>query len=351
MAKKQSPDPIDIRNKGSFEEMLNPAPARHHSMQGFEERFTDIVDYIIRITHQIWEQADMGYIYDTYSHNCTVHTAYGTSYGVEDVVSGSVAMLAGFPDRAMFPEDVIWRGDDASGFHTSHLIMNRATNTGFSAWGPPTMKPVKFFAVANCVSKENRIFEEWLVRDTAAIVRQLGFDIRDIARRMPADTFIVGETERLKGQLPPAPYEASHKGDPVEDNVRRHFHEVWNRRHFNKLTETHSPDAVMFVPNHIAIQGVKNIRTYIMGFIAMFPDATMSVEHVYWLGDAKNGYRAAVRWRFEGTHANYGWYGQPTRRRVSILGISQLHIKNQKIDKHYMVFDDLAVHAQLLGET
>src|SRR5262245_64647602 len=40
---------------------------RRQSMRGFEDTYVDIVDYIVRITHRIWEDQDIGYIYDTYS--------------------------------------------------------------------------------------------------------------------------------------------------------------------------------------------------------------------------------------------------------------------------------------------
>ncbi len=38
------------------------------SMRGFEEQYVDIIDYIVRITHRIWEEKHIGYIYDTYKH-------------------------------------------------------------------------------------------------------------------------------------------------------------------------------------------------------------------------------------------------------------------------------------------
>ncbi len=80
----------------------------------------------------------------------------------------------------------------------------------------------------------------------------------------------------------------------------------------------------------------------------MFPNAHLSVEHVYWLGDAEKGYRVAVRWRVAGTHGRYGMYGKPTGRRVNVLGISHLHVKDDKITKHIMVFDELALLMQLV---
>ena len=35
---------------------------RRMAMRGFEDDYPDIVDYIIRITHRIWEEKEVGYI-------------------------------------------------------------------------------------------------------------------------------------------------------------------------------------------------------------------------------------------------------------------------------------------------
>ncbi len=324
-------------------------PAKQ-SLRGFEPHYENIVDYILRITHKIWEEGDIGYIYDTYLGNVTMHTGYGTAYGVEEVVSGTVASAAAIPDRRLYAEDVIWTGDDERGFHTSHLLVITGTNTGYSPWGPPTGRRVKYWAIANCFVRENRVVEEWLVRDTAGIVRQLGFDIWEVAKDAAAvwPVSVFGETDRLQGQSPPTRYQPQHQDGHIEDFIRQLFHEVWNARHFNLLTERYE-DSSLFIINHLELRGVANIRAYHLNFIAMFPDAHMSVEHVYVLGNDEEGYRAAVRWRFSGTHARYGWYGKPTHKRVSILGVSHLHIEDDKVTKHVMVFDDLAVMMQLVS--
>ncbi len=344
---------IDLKRRGDASQLLSPGGERRQSLRGFEDTYTDIVDFIVRITHRIWEQADMGYIYDTYQHNCVVHTGYGTSYGVEEVVGGSIALLAGFPDRRLYAEDVIWSGDDEAGFHSSHLIVNTATNLGYSPWGPPTGRPVRYLAIAHCFVKENRVVEEWLVRDTAAMVRQLGFDIREVARRAAVERPPLpdGETDRLRGQLPPAPYQPRHDGDHVEDLAGRVLHEVFNGRHFNLIAETHASDICMWVPNHVQLTGPNHARTYLLGLIAMFPDAHLNIEHVSSIGDERHGYRVAVRWRLSGTHRAFGWYGRPTHKRVNVLGISQLHVSGGKITKHYLVFDELALLMQLAAGT
>lgn len=368
-----SNEAIDFKSKDVLAILEQPHPITpRQSMRGFDPMHADIVDYIVRITHRIWEEGDMGHIYDTYAHNCTVHTAYGLSYGVEETVSGSIAFLAAFPDRRLFAEDVIWTGDDEQGFHTSHLLVNKATNFGYSPWGAPTHKRVQYLAIANCAVLNNKIYEEWLVRDTAAIVRQLGFDVFAVAKKMAKklakfELMPVGETERLQGQHFPKPYQGkqvfearatlSERIRAIEDWLKGVFHDTWNRRSFNRVLETHTSDAMMFAPNNATLYGAKHIRTYLLGFIAMFADVTLNVEHVYTSvtpSVAGDTYRVAVRWRVFGTHTGAGWYGQASGHRANILGVSHVHvvIKDGKphIHKHYFVFDELAVLAQLLRE-
>jgi hypothetical protein len=74
---------------------------RRHPMRGFEDGYVDIVDWIVRITHRIWEDQDVGYIYDTYAPGCRVFDDGGPKYGVERVVAeGPLTGLRDRPDLA-----------------------------------------------------------------------------------------------------------------------------------------------------------------------------------------------------------------------------------------------------------
>ena len=42
-------------------------------MEGFDSQYCDFVDYITRITHNIWEERGIGIIYDTYHDDVTMH--------------------------------------------------------------------------------------------------------------------------------------------------------------------------------------------------------------------------------------------------------------------------------------
>jgi len=50
-------------------------------MKGFDPQFSDFVDYIIKITHEIWEERGIGRLYEYYSTAMKIHTSSGQIYG------------------------------------------------------------------------------------------------------------------------------------------------------------------------------------------------------------------------------------------------------------------------------
>src|SRR3954462_11464363 len=88
-----------------------PYPERRQPMRGFDDEYVDIVDYIVRITHRIWEDQDIGYIYDTYAPACRVHDDHGPRHGIEQMVAGTVHSIATFPDMRHYADEVIWAGN------------------------------------------------------------------------------------------------------------------------------------------------------------------------------------------------------------------------------------------------
>ena len=53
---------------------------KRQPLAGFDEDYVDIVDYIVRCTHKIWEERGVGLIYTHYSNNIVIHTTDGTTY-------------------------------------------------------------------------------------------------------------------------------------------------------------------------------------------------------------------------------------------------------------------------------
>ena len=331
---------------------------RRMAMRGFEAEYTDIVDYIVRITHRIWEEKEVGYIYDTYQHNCIVHGSMGDAHGREGVVAATLEWLAAFPERRVYADDVIWSGNEDDGFHTSHLVTSVGYNLGYTLYGPPTGKKVLVRAIANCLAKENMIFEEWLLRDELCLINQLGFDLDAIIERQ-AQTMLAqgtlplpaGDPERMLGQYAPQPLPArTGEAFDIEDFIRTTYHEVWNRRRLNQITKRFDPGHTCITNNNRTLQGQGERTAALLNLLAMFPDADVSVDHVYWTGDDEKGYHVAVRWTLTGTHTGYGYLGAPSGARVRAMCLSQHRVKHGAFMQEWTLLDEMAIRRQIMAQ-
>ena len=80
-------------------------------MAGFDSDYSDIVDYILRCTHRIWEGKDIGLIETHYAADIIFHTMAGPARGAAAVIANTAQTLTAFPDRALMAEAVIWSDD------------------------------------------------------------------------------------------------------------------------------------------------------------------------------------------------------------------------------------------------
>ena len=352
-----NPKPVTTIAKTDISTLMNPGTEKRQPMQGFDEDYVDIVDYIIRCTHKIWEEGGAGLVYTHYSHHVSIFTPDGFVYGRDAWVAHTVRFQAAFPDRRAFTHDVIWGGNDQEGYYSSHLVFSTGTNTGYSEYGSPTGKKVARWVISDCVVKENYIVSEWVAADRMAEIMQLGFDPYQIAREQAQQLPLpgtrkesYGEVERLQGQLPPPGLEKlNHVLEGIEDLVQTTLHEIWNLRMFNRIHERFAENYLCFtVPDRI-IHGRWNYRTFVTSMISAFPDARLFLDHVCWLDDGDDRYRVAVRWNLVGTHLGSSKYGKPTGKRVRIVGISHIHIHAGEFVQEYCVFDEFALLKQLFA--
>jgi predicted ester cyclase len=348
-------DEFRLEDKGDIGDILAPGQERKQSLKGFDDDYVDIVDYIIRCTHKIWEEHGVGLIYTHYGHNISIWTTDGLTYGREAVVEGTLRAQAAFPDVRLYGDEVIWTGDDEAGFHTSHRITWVAHNTGYSIYGPPTGRLVIRTGIANCLVKENRIVEEWIARDELGLLLQLGFDLRQVVGKLieadkrlgikPRDYAL---PERVAGQDTPSvmpPKES--EGFDVEDFIRHSFHEIWNWRLLNKIDDYYVPNYLCHTTRDRHIYGAGPFREFILSLLGTFPDAVMSIEHLYWMGDENRGYQVMTRWNLQGTHKGPGPYGDPKGNPFYLMGISHHTVEDGRFVEEWTYFDEVALLKQL----
>lgn len=325
-------------------------------MAGFDAEFTDIVDYILRITYRIWEGKQVGLCYDYYADDCPVYTLAGLSVGAEAVVQNTLRTLAAFPDRTLHADNVIWGGNAVDGFHSSHLISTQMTNLGTSEFGAATGKRAEFAVIAHCVVKANKVVEEWLVRDTYTQVQQLGFDPEQVARQqaeqpLAADSAFAQWREQEIDRVAAVTrrresFSGDAKADP-EGFIRCALQNIWNARMLGDVFLLYAEDAVFHGPAGRKFTGPEEICSYYMSILGSLPDARLSVDYVCAIPYGDKGVDIAARWTLAGAHTGATLYGEPTGARLLIIGESQYRVEHNRVIEEHTVFDELAVLNQV----
>jgi hypothetical protein len=236
---------------------------RVHSMDGFDDIYTDIVDYIVRCTHLIWDERDIGLIYSHYTHNCVLYGTISTIYDRESIVRDTIQRLVSLPERRGMATQVLWNGDDKKGFYTSHLVTGSGRHTQAGHFGPATGKTFVSRTIADCMIYRNRIYREWVVADNMAIVKQLGLEPRPFARESAKALFDkgleaidIGENGRLSGQLPPEDEaNTSIANNEIEVETLSWLHNMFSRRMFGTIKKVYAPNAQYHGPKMVELYG------------------------------------------------------------------------------------------------
>lgn len=337
--------------------MLAPQGPRRQAMDGFDADYADIVDYIIRCTHRIWEQKDIGLIETHYADDIVMHLMTGPIHGAGGVVANTIRTLTAFPDRTLMGEAVIWSDEGDQTYLSSHRITSSGTNLGPSDFGPATGRRVQFTTIADCLCRANEIVEEWLVRDNSAMVLGLGLSPRQVARgQAEADRAAGGEAawrqaaiDGILGSAPsPFPAGALPTFDDATAATHAIFDQVWNHRRLGRIRDAWSPAAHAQMPGGRLLFGYGEITGWATALLGAFGDARFRVDHVAAV-PASGGREIAVRWSMAGTHDGAGLYGPPSGRRVYILGVTHWRVAAGRIVEEVTVFDEIALLRQIEG--
>ena len=327
-------------------------------LDGFDPEYRNIVDYIVRITHRIWETDKNGvdYIADCYSPDSMVFDDYGLQRGNTKIVADTHHTTGAFPDIILDAEEVIWAGDDNVGFHTSHLTRILGTNTGPSRYGAATDAKINVVVIANCVALENDIFLEHVLYNTSAMLKQLGLDLWSEAERLAADPppgwpRSAEVWDHLRSSVrPERPLSVSEPVDGFDPDAfaRRVHDDIWNGDGAT-LDEVYASDLRFEGTTTRAFTGTEAYRAYAGELRTAFPDLKLQVEEVYWMGNDAEGYLISTRWTADGTHTGGGIYRAPTGKACQIWGITQWRVRNGIVEQEWQLFNEFDLMMQIAG--
>ena len=366
----QTPGPapdgrVSVVERTDFSETGRQKTERTQSLDGFDPEYTDIVDYIARCTHRIWEEKNVGLIYSHYTHNCVVYLPNETLYDREDVVESTLQRIVTMPDRGMATQ-IVWQGDDQAGFYTSHLLTSAGVHTEPGPYGPPTGRDFSYRTVADCMIYRNRIFREWLVSDTMAVIRQLELDPDEIAaasakalKAKGRGLSDYGALKRLRGQYPPdEEADLTLARMPHEARVLQGLHDAFNRRMFGAMRDLYAPNVQFHGPLMVEATGVEAVIHQWMGLFGVMPNASFAPQHVCSVESDEGGWKVAIRWVIEGRHSGYGLLtslGAPDQAPMRLMGMTHVHVRDDRIVEEWTVYDEMSLltqkHLHQMGQT
>lgn len=334
-------------------EQLEVRP-RRMPLDGFEPVYSDFVDYIIRCTHRIWEEKNIGLCRTHYAPDVVMHTLAGPACGAESVVQGTISSIAASSDRQVIGEDVIWSEDAPGLFLSSHRITSQMTHMGDDPMlGSATLRSTGATTIADCLCKDNRIIEEWLVRDNARAVAQVGRDPWEVACAQ-ASVDREGDQSRHSWRVArmdaviAANDAAVPIGHPAELPVAMLIGAFRNDL-YGSAAEALSPTAEIRWPTNRHGFG----RGYWIGCATQLRgslhETAISIDHVAARPLPHGDTAVAVRWWLTGTHKGLGVWGPPTGRRILVLAVSHYVLRGSRIVEDVTVFDELAVLRQIAG--
>lgn len=344
--------PVTLVALTDIDEMMAPDQPRRMDLPGFDAEFVDFPHYIIRITERIWHDREVNLCLQWYADDCLIHTLAGPVVGAEAVVANTWETLAAFPDRRLDADNVIWSDEGDGAFLSSHLITSKMTNLGDSDFGPATGKRLLVRTIADCLCRENRVVEEWLVRDNLALVQQLGLDASEIATKQAKADHEAGRS--LAQVLAPYWASAREAGSvtaeaPASQLAVEFLRRCWLGASVAELRALSDFRLNAWYPGGEFLYGPDETDFWRSSLRQALPDTVLRIEHIAeipYIGEARD---IAIRWSLAGHHTGEGRYGAPTNVPVLIMAVSHFRVIGNRIRDEVTIWDDLAVMRQIAG--
>ena len=318
-------------------------------MKGFDKKYKNFPDYILKITKQIWEGKDVDSIGEFYTDNIPVRSPFGITYGNKPVIEATYNTLKEFPNRQLLGEDVIWNGNDDKGYHSSHRILSKGTHLGDGFYGKPTGKDIYYRVIADCACKDNQVYDEWIVRDQGAMVRQIGYTPKEFAQIMIDKEGGLEKAKKLfdKNDIKPSDYypinvEKSSPGENYSKILSKVFEGGYDFKDYNRASN-------IYWPGNKLGHGREDISKFWNSLKDIFTDIKFTIEHVGYLDESNKNPRASIRWFLEGMHSEDSEnYGKKTNSKLFIMGINHVELNQDGVIREWVLFDEVAIWKQIL---
>ncbi len=180
---------------------------------------------------------------------------------------------------------------------------------------------------------------------------QLGLDIREFAFNLATMRQQLS-VEAVSAETLDARWAGGPEGDDVEGalaGVVERYLTMWAGGNSGVVPGLYHPAATLYAPGHCLCTGEQEIGAQLSGYRASFADSETQLHHLIVRKDPNEPIRLSLRWSLLTWHDGYGKFGAPTRKPISITGISQLELRDGLIFREYLGIDELAIWSQIVN--
>ncbi len=318
-------------------------------MKGFDKQYKSFPDYILKITKQIWEGKDVESIGKFYTEDIPVRSPFGITKGNKPVIDATYATLKEFPDRQLLGEEIIWNGNDDLGYHSSHRILSKGTHMGNGFYGKPTNKKIYYRVIADCACKNNQVYDEWIVRDQGAMVKQIGYSPKEFAHMIiekeggkEKAKEVFNYKSNMDSKYKFLKPKAGEIGDIYSNILTNIFNTDYDFRDYARASN-------IFWPGNKLGHGREDVKKFWNSLKSPFSKIKFSVEHIGWTKENDRNEKVSIRWFFEGLHTNKTIdYENETNSKIFIMGINHAEFIENNIVREWVLFDEVAIWKQIL---
>ncbi|WP_193141792.1 MULTISPECIES: ester cyclase [unclassified Meridianimarinicoccus] len=274
--------------------------------------------------------------------------------GPQAVMADAMALRATLTGCAVLGEEAIsvdtraGPGADTGGMAVATRATLQASHGGAGLWGAATGKPVQMRVLAECWQTEAGIRDAWMIRDTAALLCQIGAgDPRgwleaqvQAGTVLPAPLTPETDPEPAYGDRGPAGPEADGLAEILDRVLGGEMSCIGD--HYAEGCEATYPGG------HSAI-GRDAVESFWTGLRSAFPAASFRIDHRMGHAPARGAASAAVRWSLYGRHDGFGRFGAPSGAYAYVMGLTQVEFGPNGVRREWTLIDDVAIWTQLLA--
>ncbi|MCA0945226.1 ester cyclase [Salipiger pacificus] len=310
-------------------------------LAGFDPRWQDAGQYLSALTRDLDEGRRLDLLGAMLAPELISHGGSGALAEPEVLGAELAARIAALTGPRLRLEDRLWQATGANTLYAAERFHVTARHGGAGLYGPPSGRPVQFAQMSERLCVSGQLTEQWVLRDEAAILRQVALTPEEGARL------------RLAGGAPEpraSHYTGGGTGDPWGAALAELLTRVMSGE-VAALARQYDPAAELFLPGAEIGCGPREAEVFWIGLRAAFPSARFEIEQALGTEAPLATPRACLRWRLIGRHDGQGAFGAPSNAPVDILGMTHAEFGPEGLRREWTLYDAPGVWVQILRAT